>query len=221
MWATGAAVGLMSLAEVLHDDFLFACVLMLPLPILVFSILSIDLVHRVMLEFEYKILSVFQIIMLIAAVNILWDRRIIFWICYGPSLQVSLLMDAYPAKYRALFVKLWFCGTVLILLTFDVILTCSSAPYHDVTVNVGRISISGAPFCFTTSITLLLFCYRQLRASVWSPGNLVLIKSAVKTHHVHFPALGEEEFDSESSSYTDYSLSDAESVVLWEDVADA
>ena len=73
MWATGAAVGLMSLAEVLHDDFLFACVLMLPLPILVFSILSIDLVHRVMLEFEYKILSVFQIIMLIAAVNILWE----------------------------------------------------------------------------------------------------------------------------------------------------
>jgi hypothetical protein len=184
LWVLGAGTGVLVLSACIPLHCIWACLLMLPLPLIVFCILSADIVELVIKEFEYKLLTFFQILMVIAVCTGLGDRRCLWWLCYAPAKSVALLIDAYPAKYSVLFSRLFFISQAIVLLSWDTLVISGWCQVTKAKVGIGQIAIGAVPFSCTTSLTMLCFCYRHLKVAFYAPENLVLLKSALQTHYV-------------------------------------
>mmetsp|Transcript_79108 Transcript_79108/g.219838 ORF Transcript_79108/g.219838 Transcript_79108/m.219838 type:complete len:337 (+) Transcript_79108:102-1112(+) len=189
LWFLGVSIGLLVLADVLPAVCVGGCSLALPLPAVAFALLSRDLVSKVVLEVEFYIINVLQAVLVTHALMRLtllveqghWDSKCIAIVCHIPSMLVSGLMDAYPAKYRAVFEILFFTGSIYVLLAWNALIIFKHSSLGPVTSQIGD------------NLTLLLFYLRHIWIAVKSPNALVVVHSSVSTRHevLNMPEIGQ------------------------------
>jgi len=123
MWAVGALAGFSVLAD-WHScpELVWLSTLMLPLPVVGFAVMSQQLVSLALKELELRVILTFYVLMTVAVWSVLQDRRFTFWACFLPSQVVSLFLDAYPAKYRHEFGRLFFVGKLLVMLGWNTLM---------------------------------------------------------------------------------------------------
>jgi hypothetical protein len=181
LWYIGAVIGLLSIARVLPEGFIWASVLMVPLPVVMTLLLSVDLLREVLSSMDLYVLFILQFAFFVDGIYYCKaDIRRLFWYCYLPSMVASGLVDAYPAKYRAFFAKLFFSAAVCILIAWNCLLifrwqVFGTKPSQKLT------NISFALHHFSDQATVLLFYFRHLYRSVWHPSYFVMIKGEVLT----------------------------------------
>lgn len=183
LWYAGLVVGLLGLANVLPVEWTCGSMLMLPLPLLNALVLSVDLVREVSNEFEAKVLWFLQGLMFSCGFFSLDDERKVFWMSLAPAMYFSLLVDAYPAKFRGFFTKMFFVSKALALVSWDVLVLTGWGHFTNTGWTLGRLHGATVATSFTTSITLLIFCYRHLKTAWTQNDRCVIIKSAVRTFH--------------------------------------
>jgi len=174
LWYIGATIGLLVVAKLLPMSFVWASLLMLPLPVVTLLLLSLDLLYEVVQSLDLYIILILQIALFIdGIVNVggMKDPRSVFWCCYLPTMVASGLVDAYPAKYRSFFAKLFFSAAVCIL----VIWNCLLPRWIDAKLY----TLSFAMHHLSDQMTLLVFYCRHLYRSVWYPNYFVMIKGEV------------------------------------------
>lgn len=184
-WFLGVAVGLLVLADVLPVAFVYCSFLSLPLPLIAFFLLSTDLVRIILHEMEFYIIMTLQVVLITHAfmhfthlghadglheVHAHWDNKCIAIICFIPSMIVSGFLDAYPAKWRAVFEILFYSGSICVFVAWNsMIMFGEHGSWAPVTSHIGD------------NLTLLLFYIRHIWCAVHKPELLVMIKSDVDT----------------------------------------
>eukprot|EP00747_Dinoflagellata_sp_TGD_P171680 gnl/TRDRNA2_/TRDRNA2_206317_c0_seq1.p1 gnl/TRDRNA2_/TRDRNA2_206317_c0~~gnl/TRDRNA2_/TRDRNA2_206317_c0_seq1.p1 ORF type:complete len:324 (-),score=34.35 gnl/TRDRNA2_/TRDRNA2_206317_c0_seq1:98-1069(-) len=181
LWIIGASSGMLVLAQLIPLSLIWLSLLMLPLPVVSVCVMNQQLVQKVWAEFEYKVLSIFHVLLITSMCFLLGDSRCCFCLCFGPSLACSTLVDAYPAKFRSMFSRRFFAAKAVVFICWKSILILGLPTQSSAVLTLGSVVIGAQPFTFTTVITLLLFCYRHLRTSIWKPDTFVLLKSAVSS----------------------------------------
>jgi len=180
LWYIGAFTGLLVLDRVLPMSCVWVSLLMLPLPIVATALLSVDLAVSCLACMDLWIIWLLQGALLLDGVYYCRaDLRIVFWICYLPTMIVSGLMDAYPAKYRAFFCKLFFSASLAILVFWNYLLVYrySVIPVPDKLNNVGILLHH-----LSDQLTLGVFYGRFLWASFGERAQyFVMIKGDVLT----------------------------------------
>merc|ERR1711971_357668 len=83
---------------------------MLPMPIFVAAVFSIDLLRNLVQEFECYLVLFLQMNIFTTMIILCPDTRSVFWVCFLPSMLVSTFMDAYPSKWRPVFSRMFFLG---------------------------------------------------------------------------------------------------------------
>lgn len=170
LWLIGTCAGLLVLYSVLPPKCVGLSVLMLPLPLVTFLLLSKDLLMELLVEWDYYIINLLQLVMVAHAVHEVQDVRSVFWAFCLPTLLVAPLTDAYPAKYRALFVQLYFIGLSTIFVAWLVLLTFQFHRGRTVLMHIGD------------NATLALFYIRPIWSTLKYPDLLVLLKCGMETH---------------------------------------
>lgn len=186
LWWIGAIFGMMSLINAGPDFFIFGSVFMLPLPLFAFSVLSLDLVWEVLFSFECYVTSGLQTMLMGTAMNLIRDRRVAFWAFFFPTMICATFVDAYPAKFRAVFAKLFFTSMGCVYLVWLAFLFFGLMdPIYNREWEVEELSGKAVSSIAQNTATLLAFCGRQLCSAVMTPDNFVLILAPVKTSRIH------------------------------------
>lgn len=183
LWYAGASLGLLALVQVLPMAFIYAGLLMIPLPLLAWMLLCKDLVLEVLRELEFYVVSALHIVVLASAVFLLQGEQRVFWYCFAPTMGLAGMADAYPARARPLFARFYFSGMTAVLVIWNLMLIFGWCEWKPRFYNVGRIRGSLAACSFTTSFTVLLFFVRHVCVAFQHPDRFVIIRSHVKTYH--------------------------------------
>lgn len=177
LWTIGAIVGLLAVGQALPLNFVWVSTLMLPLPILTILLLSVDLLHELMQSMDVWIISILQVALFVDGIYYCRaDIRRVFWYCYLPTMISSVLVDAYPAKYRPVFTKLFFVSALVILVVWNCFMIFK---WEAVAVN----SLNNIAFTLhhvADQFTLLVFYIRHLCCSFYRPSYFVMIKADVR-----------------------------------------
>mmetsp|Transcript_114269 Transcript_114269/g.227380 ORF Transcript_114269/g.227380 Transcript_114269/m.227380 type:complete len:650 (-) Transcript_114269:108-2057(-) len=183
MWWIGAVIGILALSNCIPAEYAWVAVLMLPLPIVTFLALSIDLMKEVLLQFEFYLIFGLQVHLLYSVgVIIGWDARLVFWLCYCPSMMVAAFMDAFPSKFRPLFSKMFFSGLGLILASWAIMLTFGFAhPIRKSTWSFLELEGNTMSSSLSSVGTLFIFCCRHFFVAWFHPDHFVIIVSEVRT----------------------------------------
>jgi hypothetical protein len=128
------------------------------------------------------VILILQIVVLGCAVALLRDNRTVFWWCYAPTMGISGLVDAYPARVRALFAKVFFSGTTTIFVMWTLMLIFGWCRWEERRYEVGRIKGSLAACSLTTTFTVLLFFVRHVICAYLHQDRFVVIRSHVRTY---------------------------------------
>lgn len=193
LWYTGASLGLLALTPFVPRACVWASVLMLPLPLLAFLVLSKDLVGQCLVELEFYIMMALQTVLLICAVALLRDRRCVFWGCLAPMMGIACLVDAYPARYRAIFAKCYFTGLTVVFVIWNLMLILNWCAWTPRFYRVGHIEGSIAACSFTTQSTVLVYFLRHLGCAFLHQDRFVLIRSHMITRIEELSATVDEE----------------------------
>jgi len=183
MWAVGALAGFSVLAD-WHScpELVWLSTLMLPLPVVGFAVMSQQLVSLALKELELQVILTLFVLMTVAVWSLLQDHRFTFWACFLPSQMMSLLVDAYPAKFRHPFARLFFVGKLLVQLGWNALMIEGRIQVNSkASLTLGHVTISALPFTFTTSVTLVLFILRHLKLAFGDTDTFVIVKSPVVT----------------------------------------
>jgi len=183
-WWVGFLGALFTILGFLAEPFIFVSLLMIPMPLCAAVMLSTSLLAQVMLQFELKVITVLQVLLLVSGMRLLGDRRCVFFIACFPTFIVASFVDAYPARHRQLFQVMLFSGKFAILASWDAILVFGLCQIHDHFWYVGEVRGKLSSFTLTTSVTLLIFCYRHLKTAAFSPHCFVLLKSPVESKSI-------------------------------------
>lgn len=184
LWWTGNSIGVLVLGNVIPQNLIWACLLMIPLPTVCFPLLGVSLFSELLNELEVQVLSIMQTLYVIAAASVLWDMRALYWACTYPTLAMSVFTDAYPMRHRAFFARCFFASKAVVLISWDAMNICGYCyPTKPVTLPVGHVSIGCLPFTITTSATLLIFAFRHLTRIARFPDRFVILKSPLQTYH--------------------------------------
>jgi len=174
LWFTGCATGLLVVGGMLPLGFIWASTLMLPLALVEILLLSRDLVDRILFGFDVYILLFLQIAMVFDAVVALkGSQKTIFWYCYLPTVFGSAFVDAYPAKYRALFAKIFFSASICVLVCWNFL--------YFLWYTGQKFNLSMIIHHVSDQTTLFVFYIRHIYVSFFRPGHFVLIKGDVCT----------------------------------------
>lgn len=183
LWWVGFFGGEFALLGLMPRPCIWLSILMVPIPTLAVLMLSTELVKDCIAEFELYVVSVLQFVWLSCVFTMMADWRNVFFVSYVPTLVVAGFVDAYPAKFRSRFTKLFFLGKSCVLVFWDSLLVFDLVRVYDRRWHVGHLAGTTSAVSFTTSITLLLFCYRHLKTAHKKPDLLVLIKSPMRSRH--------------------------------------
>lgn len=179
MWFVGAAIGLFAVADAIPVGFVWASLFMLPLPVVTIMLLSVDLVCQLAASMDMYIIYILQFALLVDGIYYCnADLRRIFWYCYVATLFASGLVDAYPAKYRALFAKLFFSSALCILAIWNFFLVFKWEVFGS---HAKLVNISFTLHHLSDQLTLGVFYSRHLFCSILWPDHFVLIKADVRT----------------------------------------
>lgn len=179
MWFVGAFIGLFAVAAAIPVGFVWASLLMLPLPVVTVMLLSVELVWQLAASMDLYIIYILQFALLVDGIYYCnADSRRIFWYCYVPTLFASGLVDAYPAKYRALFAKLFFSSSLCILAIWNFFLVFKWEVFGS---HAKLVNISFTLHHLSDQLTLGVFYSRHLFCSILWPDYFVLIKADVRT----------------------------------------
>jgi len=186
LWWFGAVSGMLALVHVGPSFMAFFSVFMLPLPIFALSVLSLDLVWEVLQCFECYIITGMQVLLLGNAIVLIQDRRAVFWAFFFPTMISASLVDAYPAKFRSIFAKLFFTSLGIVYLVWLAFLFFGLMdPVFDKEWEIEELSGKAVSSIAQNTTTLLAFCGRQLASAIRTPNNFVLIMSPMRTQRVH------------------------------------
>lgn len=179
MWSVGAIAGLLAVAAAVPVGFVWASLLMLPLPVVTVMLLSVDLVKQLAASMDLYIIYILQFALFVDGIYYCRaDLRRIFWYCLMPSLFASGLVDAYPAKYRAQFATLYFSSSLCILAVWNVLLVFKWEVFGS---SAKLVNISFTLHHLSDQLTLAVFYGRHLFCSILWPDYFVLIKADVRT----------------------------------------
>jgi len=175
LWVIGAVVGLLVVQRSLPLDFVWVSLLMLPLPVVTLLLLSVDLLKEFLTSVDLLVIFLLQIALFLDGMFYCrGDIRRVFWWCYLPSMIASGLIDAYPAKYRAFFAKLFYTAALLILVIWNCLLIFRWQVFAGSTM---AILVHHA----SDQLTLLAFYCRHLWCSIYRPDHFVMITASVCT----------------------------------------
>lgn len=184
LWWIGNISGVLVLSNALPSEFIWTCSLMLPIPIICSLLLERDLLGELASQLEVQVLTIMQLVFVIAASLTLGDKRAWYWVCCWPTLYFSLFIDAYPAKYRAHFTLWLFASKAVIFISWDVIQSLGLChPLQFAAWKVGHITMNCLSLTFSLSVTLLIFCYRHLSHIIKFPDRFAILKSPLQTIH--------------------------------------
>jgi hypothetical protein len=169
LWLLGVLIGFAVILDMIPIYFVWACLMMLPLPFVTFSLLSKDLVALLLMELDIYLITILQMVLFATATHYLHDNKLIFWYCYIPTLIVAPFVDGYPAKYRPLFSTLFFIGLLGIFLLWNAILIWKFHTMSPVRAHIGD------------NVTLALFYGRHLWTAHFSPDTFIVLKSSIRT----------------------------------------
>jgi len=180
MFAAGAFVGILVVAEAIPKSFVWVSLLMLPLPFAAFMLLNADLYKEILSAMDVHVIYILQVALVVDGIYYCGaDHRIVFWICYLPSMVTSGLIDAYPAKYRPLFSKAFTGCHIAILLAWNAFLLFKFKVVGD---TVGKLKdVSFLVHHVADQATLLLFYFRHLWSALYHPNCFIMIKADVFT----------------------------------------
>jgi len=179
MWFLGTFVGLLVVAETLPIHFVWMSFLMLPLPLVTVCLLSVDLLSHIFVSLDVYIILILQFAFFVDGIYFCRaDRRFVFWCCYLPTMCAALFVDAYPAKYRHLFAKLFFIASLVILVTWNLLLIFKWKAFGT---SLKLINISFALHHISDQATLSVFYCRHIWASICNFDHFVMIHAPVLT----------------------------------------
>jgi len=183
MWWIGVVVGIMALSGCIPPECTWIAVLMLPLPVVTFFALSIDLMKEVLWQFEFYLICGLQVHLLYSvSVVVGWDTRAVFWASCCPSMMVAAFIDAFPSKYRPLFSKMFFSGLGLILACWACMLTFGwSKPIKPSTWSFYELEGNTMSSSVGSIVTLFTFCCRHFFVAWFHPDHFVIIVSEMRT----------------------------------------
>jgi len=181
MWYIGAIAGMLAVAEVVPVTCVWASILMLPLPVVTVLLLSTDLLAEILISMDLYIIYILQFALFVDGIFYCQaDLRRVYWYCFCPTMIASGLVDAYSAKYRPLFGKLFFSGSICVLVSFNCLMIFKwqvfGSPGSTKLVNISFILHHASD-----QLTLFVFYCRHLWCSVFSPEHYVMIKADVRT----------------------------------------
>jgi len=183
LWLIGVCAGLLAVSGTIPPRFVWLAATMLPLPVVTFLLLSKDIVLELLTDWDFYIITLLQLVMAIHAANEIHDKRSFFWAFCLPTLGVAPLTDAYPGKYRPLFVQLYFSGLFTIFVAWNALLVFHFHKGHHLLMLIGD------------NVTLALFYIRPFWTALMHPNQLVLIRSVMCT--------AKEQISDETGSKTD------------------
>lgn len=185
MWFLGAVVGMLVVGGLVRRVWVWLSLLMLPLPILTILLLNTDLVYEILCGLDVYVVYILQLAQVIDGIYYCkFDIRWVFWCCYIPTIIASGLLDAYPAKWRSMFEKLWFGAAIAILVWWNILLVFKWRIFE--TPGVLGMLIHH----ISDQATLLIFFGRHLYCSFHHPNHFVMIKAEVLTGRRHLDAGG-------------------------------
>lgn len=179
MWYIGAITGLLVVGRALPLYWVWASLLMLPLPAVTIILLSVDLLEEIMASIDVYIIWILQFALFVDGIYYCKaDLRRVFWYCYLPTMAAAGLVDAYPAKFRPLFGTLFFSASLVILLIWNCFLVFKWEVFGDPT---KLTNVSFALHHVSDMLTLLVFYSRHLYCSIFRPNYYAMIKADVMT----------------------------------------
>jgi len=185
LWYIGAIVSLAAVGGFLSKTFVWASLLMLPLPILTVLLVSTDLLKELCTSMDLYIIYILQFAFMVDGVFYCkQDIRRVFWYCYLLTMIASGLVDAYPAKFRAFFAKLFFWNAIGILAVFNALLFFKWEAFGDLT---KLANVSFTLHHISDQLTLGVFYCRHIYCSTYYPNYFVMIKAEVLTGKVKEP----------------------------------
>lgn len=179
MWYIGAITGMLTVAEVVPLACVWASLLMLPLPVVTVLLLSTDLLKEILISMDLYIIYILQFALFVDGIFYCGaDLRRIFWYCFAPTMIASGLVDAYSAKYRPLFAKLFFSASICVLVSFNGLMIFKWQVFG----SAGKlVNISFTLHHVSDQLTLFVFYCRHLWCSIFRPDHYVMIKADVRT----------------------------------------
>lgn len=181
LWFVGACVGLLGVAEALPIHFVWGSLLMLPLALVTTLLMSRDVLRGLFKSLDVYVLGILQFAFFVDGIYYCGaDLRSIFWACYLPTMFASLLVDAYPAKYRDVFAKLFFSASLIILIVWNLLLVYKWKAFGDFH---KMVSLTFLLHHIADQLTLLVFYCRHLWVSSFTPEYFVMIHASVCTRH--------------------------------------
>lgn len=200
LWFVGAFVGMLVVSTVLPLSCVWASVLMLPLPVVTILLLSEDLLWLIFKELDLYIILILQTALFVDGIFYCkQDMRYVFWCCYLPTMIAAGLIDAYPAKYRAFFAKLFFSAAVCILVFWNFLLVFRWRVFGAADQQLYNVSFT--LHHLSDQATLLVFYCRHLYCSVYRKNYFVLIKADVHTVRTRLDIEAEVEEDGEEHDH--------------------
>lgn len=181
LWFIGACVGISAVGEALPIHFVWVSLLMLPLALVTTFLMSCDVLRSLFSSLDVYVLGILQFAMFVDGIYYCGaDRRSIFWGCYLPTMCASLFVDAYPAKYRDVFAKLFFSASLIILIIWNLLLVYKYNAFGNMS---KMVSLTFLLHHIADQLTLLVFYCRHLWVSTFTPEHFVMIHASVRTKH--------------------------------------
>jgi len=181
LWFIGACVGISVVGEALPMHFVWVSLLMLPLAMVTTFLMSCDVLRSLFSSLDVYVLGILQFAFFVDGIYYCGaDRRSIFWGCYLPTMFASLFVDAYPAKYRDVFAKLFFSASLIILIIWNLLLVYKWKAFGNMSKMVSQTFLLHH---IADQLTLLVFYCRHLWVSTFTPEHFVMIHASVCTRH--------------------------------------
>jgi hypothetical protein len=183
VWSIGCITGLLVVARVLPLRFVWASLLMLPLPVVILLPMSVDLLREIWCSMGVYIISMLQFALIVDGVYFCHaDERKVFWYCLAPFLLSACLVDAYPSKYRSFVGTLFFASAIAILIVWNALLIFR----WEVLGDKGQLGLAKTSYLLhhaSDQLTLVVLYSQNLYAAVFHPDRLTLIKADVVSGH--------------------------------------
>lgn len=175
LWYIGALIGILVVAKIMPMKCVWASVLMLPLPLTTLLLMSTDLLKCTLYGLDLYIIYILQFALFVDGVYFCKsDQRVVFWVCYLPTLLASGVIDAYPAKYRASFAKQYFGAMLAILIGWNYLMVFKFNAFG----SLNKLSnISFILHHVSDQATLGVFYCRHIYVSMFNENCFVMIKS--------------------------------------------
>jgi len=180
VWLGGFGLSFPALCGVFPRAFIATALLMAPQALVVFMVLSLDLLEVLAGQFEVFYLGFLECVVLVCAFLLLQDERCLFWIAYAPSLLIAPLMDCFLNKYCAAATKRFFMVNILVLVSWQLAIVFSWCEpvehlhwrFHAIR---GHLTSSSC----SSTMPLIIFSWRNVWNAIQNPQSFVTLKSAM------------------------------------------